>query len=312
MDKARPRARRASVIKPREDRRFVGIGMVLVAYLMFTGIDTSAKWLTLTGMPSAEVVFIRYGINLILILGWFVPMQGLTMFRTRSPWLEVARGLALLLSTVFNFIAVRYLPLTVTGSIMFSMPLIVCALSIPILGEQVGWRRWAAILVGLGGVLIIVRPGGNGFQWQTIFSLGAVVSYALYNIFNRKLAGVDSPFTQQIYSVLLATLCVMPFALGQWVWPINSAGWLAFFAMGVFGLLGHLLISTAHRLAEASTLAPFIYPQILYMTASSWFVFGQAPDVWIFVGAPIVIGSGFYIWLRERQLAEVPAKPVGL
>lgn len=307
MPQTGPRARRTAEIKPREDRRLLGIMMVMGAFLLFTGIDTSAKWLVLSGLPSMEVVFARYSVHLVILAAWFLPAFGTQVFHTNAPVLELGRALVLLASTIFNFFAVKYLPLTVTGSIIFASPILLSVLSIPLLGESIGWRRWLAIFVGFVGVLIIVQPGGASFHPAMLLSLGAVTSYALYNIANRKLAGVDSPYAQQMYAALLATLFLLPFAFSGWVWPSDPASWVAFFAMGVCGAAGHLLLTIAHRYAEASTLAPFVYPQILYLAASSWLIFNEPPDIWIFVGAPIVIGSGLYIWLRERQLGKRPS-----
>ena len=294
--------RRQVNIKPIEDRRLLGIVLFMVAVLCFTLIDTSAKWLISSGMPTLEAVFLRYLVQLVIFSALLLPSRGRELLVTHNPSLTIIRGLILLGATIFNFFAVKFLPLTVTGSIVFAMPLVLCALSVPLLGEHVGWRRWVAILVGFGGVLIIVRPGAGDFNWAVFFSLGAVTCYAFYNIITRKLAGVDSPHSQQFYAALVATVCVLPFAFGQWVWPSDAASWLAFFTMGAMGAVGHQIYSIAHRLAPASTLAPFVYVQIIYMTTASWAVFGEPPDQWIFLGAPVVIGSGLYIWLRERQL----------
>jgi drug/metabolite transporter (DMT)-like permease len=168
----------------------------------------------------------------------------------------------------------------------------------------VGWRRWLAILVGFAGVLIIVQPGTEAFHPAVILSLITAVFSALYNLLTRKLAGVDSTTTQQFYAAAVATICIAPFSLGGWTWPHDVVGWSAFIGIGVAALIGHLFITTAHRYAPASVLAPFGYLQIIFMTASSWLIFNQPPTMWLFIGAPIVIGSGLYIWLRERQLAK--------
>lgn len=291
-------------IRPVEDRRILAISMVLVAFICFTGIDTSAKWLLNHNLPTQEVVFSRYAVHLALVLAIMVPLQGKAMFVTRRPGLEFARGMMLLFSTALNFLAVKFLPLTVTGAIFFLLPLILCALSVPLLGEHVGWRRWVAVIIGFAGILIIIQPGADSFHWAVFLSLGATTSFAFYNILNRKLAGVDSTSTQQFYATFIATIIVAPFAFGAWVWPSDGLSWVAFFAMGAFGGLGHLLLTIAHRLAGASTLAPFVYTQIISMATASWLVFGQPPDIWIFLGAPIVIGSGLFIWLREWQAAK--------
>jgi drug/metabolite transporter (DMT)-like permease len=294
----------AGVVKPVEDRRLLAIGMMLAAYFSYTVIDSFAKLLSASGMPTMEVVFIRYLGQLVLVLAIFAPRERKALVVTRSWKLEVARGLCLLGSTIFNFTAIMFLPLTVTSAISFTMPLILCALSIPLLGETVGWRRWLAIAVGFIGVLIIVQPGTEAFHPAVILSLITAVFSALYNLLTRKLAGVDTTTTQQFYASAVATACIAPFAFGDWTWPQEVVTWMAFVGIGVAALIGHLLMTTAHRYAPASVLAPFGYLQIIFMTASSWFVFSQPPTLWLFVGAPIVIGSGLYIWLRERQLAK--------
>jgi drug/metabolite transporter (DMT)-like permease len=292
-------------VRPIEDRRLVGIVLVLVAFAMFTVIDSCAKWLTQAGMPLTQVVFVRYAAQLLLVSAIFLPSRGVSLFITRNPRLEIFRGLCLMASTVTNFIAIQFLPLTVTSSIMFTMPLMITALSIPLLGETVGWRRWAAIFVGFLGILVIVQPGTDAFHPAVLWSLAASLFGALYALLTRQLAGVDTVTTQQFYAALVATVCVAPLAAaGDWALPVDGPGWFAFLMIGTAALIGHQLLTTAHRLAPASVLAPFGYVQIIYMTASSWLIFNQPPDVWIYFGAPIVIGSGLYIWLRERRLSK--------
>jgi drug/metabolite transporter (DMT)-like permease len=299
-------------VRPIEDRRLLGIGLTLAGYFCFTVIDSCAKWLSQGGLPTMEIVFVRYAAQFFIVAAIFLPQRGAALATTRNLPVEIIRGLALMGSTIFNFIAITYLPLTVTSAIMFTSPLILCALSIPILGETVGWRRWLAILVGFAGVLVIVRPGTDAFHPAVGLSVLAAACGALYMLLTRKLAGVDATTTQQFYSGLVATVCMAPFALGGWVWPSDPGGWFAFGLIGVAALVGHQIITTAHRFAPASVLAPFSYFQIIYMTASSWLIFNQPPEVWLYVGAPIVIASGLYLWLRERQLAkavsEMPAE----
>jgi drug/metabolite transporter (DMT)-like permease len=291
-------------IAPFEERRLFGIGLALVAYFMFTGIDSSAKWLGLAGLPALQVVFIRYAVHLGLVAVIHLPRQRMALFRTSSLKLQALRAGALLAATSCNFIAVRYLPLTVTGSIAFTMPLILCALSVPLLGEQVGWRRWSAILVGFLGVIVIVRPGTDAFHPAALLSLLAALASAFYFLITRMMAGSDTSAAQQFYIGIFATIALLPFALIDWVWPSDPAAWVAFFAIGAFGFVGHQFVAEAHRHAPASLIAPFSYTQIIFMAGASWIVFNEPPDVWLYVGAPIVVGSGLYIWLRERKLAR--------
>jgi drug/metabolite transporter (DMT)-like permease len=291
-------------VRPIEDRRLLGIGLALVGYFCFTVIDSCAKWLTQGGLPTLEVVFVRYAAQFIIVAAIFLPQRGAALATTRNLPVELIRGLALMGSTIFNFIAITYLPLTITSAIMFTSPLILCALSIPLLGEKVGWRRWLAICIGFAGVIVIVHPGTTSFHPAAILSVLGAACGALYMLLTRKLAGVDATTTQQFYSGLVATICIAPFALNGWAWPHDASGWFAFGLIGVAALTGHQFITTAHRFAPASVLAPFSYFQIIFMTASSWLIFNQPPEVWLYIGAPIVIASGLYLWLRERQLAK--------
>lgn len=299
-------------IAPVEERRLFAIGLALSSYALFTVTDSAAKWLALAGIPPAESVFLRYGVHLALIAGLFLPRYGRAVFASKSLSTQLLRALALLGATLFNFIAVRYVPLTITGALAFSMPLLVCALSAPLLGERIDGRRWISILVGFSGVLVIVRPWSADFHWAVLLSWLAVLCTSFYFILTRKLAGRDSPVTMQFYVGLVGTVVMAPFALSHWVWPSEPATWIAFFAVGLAGLLGHQISILAHRLAPASTLAPFAYVQIFYMTLSSWLIFAEPPDVWLFVGAPAVVASGLYIWIRERQLAKRLPAPISV
>ena len=289
---------------PLEDRRGLAIAMMLLAFACFTALDSSAKWLVTTGMSPWAAVFARYAVHLAIVAALILPEQGLNSLHSHAPLRETLRAALLLGSTVCNFIAVQYLPLTLTSTIFFSIPIFVCVLSIPLLGETVRARRWAAIVVGFIGILIVTRPWTGTFHWAMMLSVTAALGASLYQILTRMLAGVDSTNTQQLYAGLVATVGVAPMAYLHWSWPGDDLAWILFATMGAFGWLGHQMLTVAHRYAPASVLAPFVYVQLIYMTASSWIVFSQPPSVWILAGAPIIIGSGFYIWWRERQLKE--------
>ena len=289
---------------PPAEQRLLGIGLALAAYLMFTGIDSSAKWLGMVGISFIQIVFLRYAIHLVLVATIHLPRHGRTMVRSGNIRLQFFRALALLGATSCNFLAVQFLPLTVTGSIAFTVPLLICALSVPLLGEQVGWRRWSAIAVGFLGVLVIVRPGTDAFHPATLLSLAAALSTAFYMLLTRKVSSYDSAATSQFYVGIFATVFLLPVVPFFWSFPSTAGGWFVFFSIGVFGFVGHQLITVASSLAPATVLAPFSYFQIFFLAAASWIIFNQPPDVWLYVGAPIVIGSGLYIWLRERELAK--------
>ena len=299
----------ASHIAPIEERRNLGIGILLIAQVFFAVLDTSAKFMATEGLPLAEIVFVRYAVHVALGVALFLPVQR-DLFRSNNWTLELLRGLCLLGTTAANFLAMRFLPLTVTGALLFTMPLMVTALSGPLLGEKVGWRRWAAVGVGFIGILIIVRPGSEAFHWASLLCLVGALFAALYSIITRKLAGVDSAATQQTYSGLIALLCVAPFAFQNWTWPSSGGGWFAFFAAGVAGFTAHQFNAIAHRYAPPSELAPFSYTELLLLAFASWLVFSDPPDIWFYLGAPVIIGSGVYIWFRERQLRRPVTEPV--
>lgn len=291
-------------VTPRADRRGYAILLMLLAFACFTGLDSSAKWLMTTGMSPWAAVFARYAVHLAVVAMLILPQQGSRALASKAPLQETLRAALLLASTVCNFTAVQFLPLTLTATIFFSIPIFVCVLSIPILGETVRLRRWIAIGIGFIGILVVTRPWTADFHWAVILSVGAALCASVYQILTRLLAGVDSTNTQQLYAALVATLGVAPMALFHWQSPEGALAWGLFLAMGLFGWLGHQMLTVAHLYAPASVLAPFIYVQLIFMTASSWLIFSQPPTVWILAGAPIIIGSGFYIWWRERQLKE--------
>ncbi|MEO1493806.1 MAG: DMT family transporter [Pseudomonadota bacterium] len=294
----------AATVEAREDRRGLAVLLMLLAFACFTGLDSSAKLLVTSGMSPWAAVFARYAVHLAIVAMLILPVSGMSSLSSRSPRTEILRAVFLLFSTLCNFTAVQYLPLTLTATIFFTMPIFVTMLSIPMLGERVGWRRWVAIAIGFVGILVVTRPWTGAFHWAMIVALGAALGGSLYQILTRRLAGVDTTNTQQLYAGLIATLGVAPMAFFNWTSPEGSLAWALFIAMGVFGWLGHQMLTIAHRYAPASFLSPFIYVQLIFMTASSWFIFSQPPSVWILAGAPIVVASGFYIWWRERKLTE--------
>jgi len=153
-------------------------------------------------------------------------------------------------------------------------------------------------------VLLVTRPWSGDVNWAVTLSILCAICASFYTIITRGLAGRDSTATQQFYTSIIATLGTLPLALVAWVWPSDPLAWTLFGLIGFFGWLGHQLLTTAYRYAGAVTIAPFSYAQIVFMTASSWIIFGEPPDGWMIAGAVVVVASGLYIWLRERQLAR--------
>ena len=278
----------------------MGLLAMAGAVTFFTLIDTSAKWLVLAGLPALQVVFTRYFMHLVMSLVVFLPQTGLDGLRSNAPGKQAVRSMFLMLSTVLNFISLKYLPITVTTTIMFAGPIAVTLLAIPILGEKVGIHRIAAVCVGFLGVLVVMQPWGAEFHPAMLLNVAALCMASMYFVMTRLLAGIESNATSQIWSAGIASICLAPFALANWVWPTAPADWAFFLLIGIFGGSGHILATAAHRMADASILAPVIYIQILLATASGVIFFATWPTVWTLAGGAIIIAAGIYIWHRER------------
>ncbi|HEY4637594.1 MAG TPA: DMT family transporter [Burkholderiales bacterium] len=280
--------------------RLTGIGLVSLTYVCFTLLDGSAKWLV-QSVPVLVVVWLRFLTHALLASALLFPLRGLALVRTRHLRWHLARGLMFCAMTGINFWALQYLQLTVTASIFFTVPILIALMSAPLLGERMDAKRWAAILIGFAGVLVIVRPGSAAFHPAMLLSMVNAVLYAAFNLMTRKLAAYDPPETIQFLPAVVASVVLAPFALAAWESPQGWFEWLLLCLMGVFGGTGHYLLAVAHRYAPASTLAPFLYQQILYMALFGYLVFGSVPDAAVWIGAAIVISSGLYLFARERR-----------
>lgn len=282
-----------------------GILFMCLAMLLFTGLDTAAK-LVMRDLAPWVAVFFRYAVALVLGAAILFARRGRSGLATHHPGLQVLRGLLLMGSTICNFTAMQYLQLAQTAAIFFTIPLLVSALSVPLLGEHVGWRRWLAVIAGFIGVIVIMRPGTDSFHWAMFFSLGAALQGALYNIATRKVGGKDSAETSLFLVALVGGAVSLAPAALNWSMP-EGWQWLLLLSMGIFGTVGHFLVIEGHRLVPASTLAPFVYSQIIWMTLSGFVVFGDVPDRWTFAGAAVVVASGLYLLQRERIRGKTEA-----
>jgi drug/metabolite transporter (DMT)-like permease len=278
--------------------RRLGIAMVSVTTLCFAALDSSAKWLVMV-LPVFQVVWLRFVTHSLIGILVLTPKYGWALYRTGQPRLQLLRALMQAVMTGLNFWALQYLQLDVTGAIQFSVPILIAVISAKLLGERLDARRWIAILVGFAGVLLIVRPGSQGFHPAIILSLINAVLYALFNMLTRRLAATELPATTQLWSAMGAALLLTPFGIMNWTTPQDATSWFLVLSMGAFGGLGHLMVTQAHRYASAAVLGPFLYQQIIYMTLFGWLIFGHVPDVAVIGGASIVVASGLYLLYRE-------------
>src|SRR6476660_1640374 len=281
--------------------RLTGIALMCGAVACFALLDTTAKYLNLY-MSAWQVAWARYTgaflFPFIVSNPWTRP--GLT--RTNRPVLQLARSVLLLGSTLCNFAALRYLQLDEAIALIFSTPFFVAALSGPVLGEWVHWRRWTAIAVGFLGVVVVARPGAASFHPAALLSLSAALCYALYSIATRILARTDSNETTLFYSNVVGALALLPVVPLVWTTPSDPLVIALMVVTGVIGSFGHYLLIAAHRLAPAAVLSPFIYSEIVLVTALGFLVFGDVPNRFTLTGAAIVVASGLYLLHRERKV----------
>ncbi len=266
---------------------------------MFPFLNTGVKLLT-AHYPIIEIVWARFTGHLVVMLAVFLPGNGWSILRARRPAIQITRSLLLLGSTAFFVSAIGFVPLATASAIGFSSPIIVTALSVPLLGESVGPRRWAAVLAGFLGVLIVVRPGSD-LPPATLLLLGSATCYALYQIATRRSSQHDTAETGIIYAALVGTIVMSALVPFDFETPhrLFDAALLA--SLGVFGGVGHYFVIRAFRLGPAALISPLGYLELVGTTTLGYVVFNNFPDSWTWIGAGLIVASGVYIALREQR-----------
>ena len=280
--------------------RLIGIGLVSLCYLLFSLLDGSAKWLV-GGMPVIMVVWLRFATHAVFAGIVLFPVKGVSLVKTTHWRWHMLRAAMFIAMTGINFWALQYLQLTVTSSIFFSVPLMIALASAALLGEKLDAGRWIAIAAGFAGVLVIVRPWGAEFHPAMLAAVVNAILYAGFLMMTRRLAAYDSPETIQYLPAVGAVIGLAPFALASWESPSGWLEWTVACLLGVLGGCGHYLLALAHRYAPSSVIAPFLYQQVIYMAAFGYLAFGDVPGPGVWIGAPIVIASGLYLFSRERK-----------
>jgi drug/metabolite transporter (DMT)-like permease len=283
--------------------RQIGIALVTATTLMFAVLDTSAKWLVQT-VPVLQVVWLRFVFHALLTTAIFMPSMGVGLFKIHNPRLQLLRGVMLALMTGLNFFALQYLQLAETGAVQFSVPILIALISALWLHEKLDLKKWLAICMGFAGVLVIIRPGSNGFHPAILLSIMNALLYAAFNLMTRRLAGSDHPISTQLASAMVPTVVLAPFAIWYWQTPDSWQVWCVLVLAGLTGGLGHTASALAHRYATAAVLGPFLYQQIIYLSFGGWLIFGQIPDAAVVLGAGIVVLSGLYLLWREFKLGS--------
>lgn len=278
-----------------------GILLMLGAVFLFASMDATAKWLSLK-YPVPMLVWARYLVHCLLMLVFLLPSHGRRLWYSPRPGLQIVRALMLLGVTGFVMAAFRLLPLTVATAIIFLAPLMVGLLAGPLLKEKVGPIQAAALALGLLGVVLIARPGGEVPLLGVIFAGIGALCYTAYQLMTRMLAPYESSVTMLFYTALIGT--VVTTLLLQWIWTEIHPGGLDLFlicTLGVLGGSGHYLLIRAFRIAPATALAPFLYAQMAWAGLLDLIVFQHVPDGPTWAGIALIVAAGLGVVLWERR-----------
>ncbi len=307
--------------------QFVGAACASASVVFFSINDVLIKFLS-GGYALHQVVLFRSLIGLLVIAVMILPFSGgLSALRTKRLGMHLFRGLCVVVANMTFFLGLAAMELATAVAIFFISPLVITIFSVVFLGETVGPRRWAAIVAGFIGVLIILRPGTDAFQVASILPLIAAVAYAGIHMITRKIGGTESAATMAVYIQLtfIAVCALIGLAVGDgrfgdqsdpslrfllraWEWPAHADYWIfALLGFGV-GVAGYL-ISQAYRVAEAAFVAPFEYLAMPLAIIWGYLVFGEVPDALTFLGAALIVGSGLFALWRETRVAKVAAAP---
>jgi drug/metabolite transporter (DMT)-like permease len=280
--------------------RLAGIGLMLLSIFMFSFGDALGKFMVAT-YSVGQLLWLR-ACAALLVLAPMIWRQRAAFFRLERPWLQLLRVTLSTLEVAAFFLAVVYLPLADAITYYLASPIFVTALSAIVLREQVGWRRWSAIVIGFAGVLIALRPSSQTVSWPAMIALGGSLSFSVLMLITRSLRATPDIVlaSSQFAGTFTLGLLMAPFG---WVTP--DIGSLALFAAaGCISVSALLCVNRSLKLAPASVVVPYQYTMIVWAVMFGYVVFGDVPSIATIAGAAIIIGAGFYIFLRERELGR--------
>jgi len=283
------------------DRIGLGIALMLIGTGVFVSMDALVKHLTLSGYPTVQILFFRSAFAFVPVSIFIAFNGGFATLRTSRPFGHVVRAAVGLSAMGVIFWSFHSLPISEVVAIMFAAPIFMTVLSIPLLGEHVGIRRWSAVFIGFLGVLVIVRPD-TGIEWTVIIVVGGTVLYSLAMILVRRLSDTEPSATIVFFFTLAGTLMMTALVPFFWVDPASGLDWLMLMSVGFIGGAAQLLITYGIRFAPISVLAPFEYSALIWATGFDVLIFSVYPEAGTLWGAAIIAATGLYIVHRETRL----------
>jgi drug/metabolite transporter (DMT)-like permease len=280
-------------VAPQQDRR-KAILLFLTAITLMATMDLIVKFAS-SSLSTVQIVWGRYVGQCVAILFIVGPAGFLICLRSKAPKLHVTRALLLFVANFAFMASLRYLPLAEANVISFVSPLLLTALTYPFLGEQVTPGRWAAVIAGFIGVLIVVQPGSAVFQLAALLPLAMAIFAAFYHVLTPIVARVEDPAVSIYFLSIIGAVAMSMVVPWYWTQP-DALGWLMLFIIGVLGTIGHILIVRAFARASASVLAPLFYVHLIWATIYGWLVFGDIPTTATTIGGALIIASGIYVY----------------
>ena len=287
-----------------------GIGLAVASVACFAVLDTTTKYIS-SSVPLLMALWFRYAFQAVVTTAIVLPLRGPAILRTAHPRFHILRGALLLLTSLFAFFSLRYMPVGEFTAIVMITPLVVTLLAATSLAEKVSPLRWALVTGGFVGTMVIIRPGHDAFEWTTLLPVGVVTCNSWFQVLTSKLVKTENPLTMQFYTGWTGTLAAslaLPFV---WVSLDSWALWANLALMGLMGTLGHFLLILAYQRAPASTLTPYQFCQIGFAMLGGWLVFAHVPDQWSLAGMVMIAvcgAAGAWLAVRESRVAISPAK----
>ena len=305
-----------------------GIFFLCAGLFIFSFQDVIIKQLS-DDYPVHELVFVRglVATPLLLLLVHFE--SGFASLRTDHAWQHLLRSLLMFCSYLFYYLAIAAIPITTAVSLFFTAPLFITALSVPFLGERVGFRRWMGVIAGFVGVIIMLRPGAEVFEPAAVLPLLSAFTYSCSQMLARRLGMTDSASAMAFYTAMIFTYIgglmgfvihlsgfapadhpSLDFLLKAWKMP-GGLEFAMILTIGVISAMGFYLLSQAYKVGAATVVAPFEYTSMLWAIILTFLVWGTAPDIYTFIGALIIVGAGVYVLGREKMRSKKPIAAKG-
>jgi drug/metabolite transporter (DMT)-like permease len=268
-----------------------GILLIILATLSFATLDTATKHSTQL-VPVLMLLWFRYAFQAVVTFVLRFPIQKKSLFATPNPRFQTLRGVLLLCTSACSFFGLQFLPVGEFTAMAMLSPMAATAMAAWILKNHVSQLRWGLMCLGLFGVLLVVRPGGQVFGWALLFPVVMVTTYAWFQVLTSRLSGDENPYTTHFYTGLVGALAMSPTLLWSWSSAALLSYWYWFVVVGFFGTFGHLMLIRAFNRASAVVLTPYLYTQIAFATFMGWLVFSHVPDIWAWVGIAVIATSG--------------------